>query len=303
MTDTVETPAPGASPGASLGKQPGKQLGEHPAPGVPAAAPRPRALITGAGGRLGQAMAVHLAARGWDVAIHYASSAEGAEQTAAECRAAGALAPILQADLLDGASVDALVPSALEALGGAQAGPLSLLINNASIFEPETLDSMTAESWERAIGSNLRAPVVLARAFAAQAPRPMLDAAGEPIAQAVIVNMIDQRVWKPTPYFMSYTLAKSALMTFTQTAAQALAPGVRVGAIGPGPTLRGLRQSEAHFRNQRAGCILKRGADPEDIVVALDFILGCKAFTGQMLAIDGGQHLAWQTPDVMQSGE
>lgn len=262
-------------------------------------APRRRALITGAGGRLGRAMAVHLAGHGWDVAIHYASSADGAAETAADARAAGARAETLQADILDGAAVDGLIERATGALGG----PLSLLINNASIFEPETLDSMTAESWERAIGSNLRAPVVLARAFAAQAPRPILDAAGEPVAQAVIVNMIDQRVWKPTPFFMSYTLAKSALMTFTQTAAQALAPGVRVGAIGPGPTLRGIRQSEDHFRRQRAGCILKRGADPDDILIALDFILGCKAFTGQMLAIDGGQHLAWQTPDVIHGGE
>ncbi|MEM9782477.1 MAG: SDR family oxidoreductase [Pseudomonadota bacterium] len=260
---------------------------------------RQRALVTGAGGRLGQAMAVHLAGKGWDVAIHYASSATGAEETVEAVRDAGGAAVALQADLLDGTAVDGLIDRAASGLGG----PLSLLVNNASIFEPETLDSMTAESWERAIGSNLRAPVVLGRAFAAQAPRPLLDEAGEPVAQAVIVNMIDQRVWKPTPFFISYTLAKSALMTFTQTAAQALAPAVRVGAIGPGPTLRGVRQSEAHYRNQRAGCILKRGADPEDILQALDFIMQCKAFTGQMLAIDGGQHLAWQTPDVIHGGE
>lgn len=258
-----------------------------------------RALVTGAGHRLGRAMALHLAGQGWDVAVHYASSAEAAGSAAAEARALGVRAEALGADLLDQWAVAGLVERAVEALGG----PLGLLVNNASIFEPETLASMTAESWDRAVDSNLRAPVQLAQDFAAQAPQAATDAQGEPVARAVIVNMIDQRVWKPTPHFMSYTLAKSALFTFTRTAAQALAPAVRVGAIGPGPTLCAARQSEAHFRAQRAACVLGRGSDVDDILMALDFIVGCKAFTGQMLAIDGGQHLAWQTPDVVGTGE
>ncbi|MEM6679545.1 MAG: SDR family oxidoreductase [Pseudomonadota bacterium] len=260
---------------------------------------RPRALVTGAGIRLGRAMALHLAGAGWDVAIHYASSEGPAAETAAEARALGAEAATVQADLLDEAATSGLVARAAEALGG----PLSLLINNASIFEPETLKTMTRDSWDRAIGSNLRAPVKLTQDFAAQAPKAEPDAQGEPLARAFVVNMIDQRVWKPTPFFASYTMAKSALFTFTQTAAQALAPDIRVNAIGPGPTVQGTRQSAAHFAAQRAGCPLKRGADPEDITAALAFILSCKSLTGQMIAVDGGQHLAWETPDVLRAGE
>lgn len=254
-----------------------------------------RALVTGAAHRLGRAMALDLAGAGWDVAIHYNGSAEGAEETAAEARALGVGACTVQADLLDPAAVATIVPRAAEGLGG----PLSCLINNASLFENDLVGSITPESWHRSVESNLHAPVILTQAFAAQAPKAVPDAHGEPVAQAVVINMIDQRVFKPTPWFMSYSLAKSALLTFTRTAAQALAPDVRVAGIGPGPTLPATRQSEAHFRAQRAACLLGRGSDPEDIVHAMRFILGNKAFTGQMLAIDGGQHLAWQTPDIM----
>ncbi|MEM1385416.1 MAG: SDR family oxidoreductase [Pseudomonadota bacterium] len=260
---------------------------------------RRRVLITGAARRLGRAMAVAMAEDGWDVAIHYASSHAGAGEVAAQCRAAGASAVALQADLLREAETAALVGRAADALGG----PLACLINNASVFEMDLIDSMTRESWDRAMDSNLRAAVKLAQDFAAQAPQALTDSRGEPVAQAMVVNMIDQRVWKTTPFFLSYTLAKSALLTFTRTAAQALAPNVRVAAIGPGPTLQGDRQSEAHFAKQRAGCILGRGSDTGDIVAALRFIVTCKAFTGQMLAIDGGQHLAWRTPDIIGMAE
>jgi len=256
---------------------------------------RPRALVTGAARRLGRAMALELAAAGWDVAVHCHRSAEAAEATAAEARRLGAAAAVLQADLLAEAEVGPLVPRAAEALGG----PLSLLVNNASLFENDSLATMTRQSWDRAIETNLRAPVRLTQDFAAQAPRAEPDAEGEPVARAVVVNMLDQRVWKTDPSFLSYTLAKSALLAFTRTTAQALAPHVRVAGIGPGPTLRGTRESEAHFARQRRACLLGRGSDPEDILAALRFILACKAFTGQMLAVDAGQHLAWQTPDVM----
>jgi len=201
----------------------------------------------------------------------------------------------LAADLLSEAETGRLVGRAAESLGG----PLSLLINNASVFENDLVGTGTRESWDRAIESNLRAPVRLTQDFAAQAPRACADARGEPVAAASVINMLDQRVWKPTPFFMSYSLAKAALYSFTRTAAQALAPHVRVNAIGPGPTLIAERQSEEHFARQRGACILGRGADPEDIVAAMRFILTCKAFTGQMLAIDGGQHLAWQTADIL----
>lgn len=259
---------------------------------------RPRALVTGAAHRLGRAMALDLATTGWDVAIHFNHSQSDAEETVSQARHRGARAEAMQANLLIEAETSALVGRAVEALGGS----LSLLINNASIFENDRIATATRESWDRAIESNLRAPVRLTQDFAAQAPEPIRDARGEPIAQANVINMLDQRLWKTTPYFMSYTVAKAGLLTFTRTAAQALGPKVRVNAIGPGPTLRATRQSEAHFLRQRAACILGRGSDADDIVATMRFILACKALTGQMLAIDGGQHLGWHTPDVGDSG-
>ena len=255
---------------------------------------RRRALVTGASQRLGRAMALDLAGSGWDVVIHYNGSADAAEATAADARALGAKAAILQGDLGDQDAVARLVPDAVDALGG----PLDVLINNASMFRNDEIGSITPDSWNHGMDSNLRAPVMLTQAFAEQAPRAVSDVNGEPVAQAVVVNIIDQRVLKPTPFFTSYLLAKSGLMAFTRSAAQALAPHIRVGGIGPGPTLVATNQSDEHFAQQRKACILGRGSDPEDIVGAMRFIISNKAFTGQMLAIDGGQHLIWQTPDV-----
>ncbi len=260
---------------------------------------RRRALITGAATRIGRAVALDLAETGWDVAVHHNTSGEAAEATARDVRALGGAAAVLQADFLKEGDVAGLVGRAVEALGG----PLSLLVNNASLFENDTIADMTRESWDRAIESNLRAPVRLTQAFAAQAPEVEIDSNGEPIARAVVINMIDQRVLKPTPMFLSYSVAKSGLLAFTRTAAQALAPQVRVAGIGPGPTLANSRQSEEHFARQRAACLLGRGSDPEDIIGAMRFILANKAFTGQMLAVDGAQHLVWQTPDVIGSVE
>jgi Dehydrogenases with different specificities (related to short-chain alcohol dehydrogenases) len=254
-----------------------------------------KALITGAGQRLGAAMALYLAGRGWDVALHYAQSRDGAEATAAECRSKGIAAVTLQADLLDEDATQTLLPAAAEALGG----PLTLLVNNASIFEYDNLASATRRGWDRHMESNLRAPFVLTQAFAAQAPGAATDAQGEPVATGLVVNMIDQRVLKPTPEFMTYTLAKMSLWALTRTAAQALAPAIRVNAIGPGPTLRGGRQTEQHFARQRANTVLGRGSDPEDITAALGYLLDAKAVTGQMICVDGGQHLGWRTPDIL----
>lgn len=254
-----------------------------------------RALVTGAGARLGRAMALYLAGRGYDVAIHYAGSRKGAGKTVAEIEALGRKATALQADLLNPGAVETLVPKAASALGG----PLTVLVNNASVFEYDTLASATAQSWDRHIGSNLRAPFFLTQAFASQAPAARPDAHGEPEAQALVVNMVDQRVNKLTPEFMTYTIAKMGLWALTRTAAQALAPDIRVNAIGPGPTMIGARQSEAHFARQRAATVLKRGSNPDDITAALGYFLDAPAVTGQMLAVDGGQHLAWQTPDIL----
>lgn len=253
-----------------------------------------RALVTGAGRRLGRAMALYLAGRGHDVAVHYAGSRDEAEAVAAEIRAMGRKAVTVSADVLVEAQVQGLVAQAAAALGG----PLRVLVNNASIFEHDDFASATRESWDRHIESNLRAPFVLTQHFAAQVPEPVADAAGEPVAQGLIVNMVDQRVWKLTPDFASYTIAKAGLWALTQTAAQGLAPRVRVNAIGPGPTLQGGRQTAEAFATQRAATILRRGANPQDICAALGFFVDSPAVTGQMIAVDGGQHLAWETPDV-----
>ena len=254
-----------------------------------------RALVTGAARRLGRAMALYLAARGHDVAIHYAGSADEAAGVVEEARSMGVRAEAIRADLTSEADMQALVPAAAAALGG----PLGLLVNNASIFEHDNIESATRESWDRHLESNLRAPVVLTQAFAAQAPKAATDDRGEPRAAALVVNMIDQRVRKLTPAFMSYTIAKMGLWAFTRTSAQALAPHIRVNAIGPGPTLRGARQSPEHFAAQRAATILGRGADADDITAALGYLIDAKAVTGQLVCVDGGQHLGWKTPDVL----
>ena len=240
------------------------------------------ALVTGAGRRIGRAVALGLARTGFDVAVHCRTSNVAAEETAAAVRALGRRAAVLAADLADPAAVAGLVPAARAALG-----PLGVLVNNASLFEPDEVGALDPALWERHFAVNLRAPVFLAEAFAAQ-----VEHAG------AIVNIIDQRVWKLTPRFFSYTLAKAALWTATQTLAQALAPKIRVNAVGPGPTLANSRQAPEDFERQRAALLLGRGPSPEEIADAVAFILAARAMTGQMIALDGGQHLAWQTPDV-----
>ena len=253
------------------------------------------ALVTGGAARLGRAMCLELAQMGHDVVVHYAGSPEAAEQTAQDVRALGQKAVTVETDLLDRDAVAGLVSKASAAIGR----PLAVLINNASIFEYDSLGSASPESWDRHVGSNLYAPVFLSQAFAAQAPKGAKDDNGEPVASAAIINMVDQRINKLTPEFMTYTLAKYGLWGFTQTAAQALAPDVRVNAIGPGPTMQGARQSPEHFAAQRAATILERGANLSDIASAMRFLLMSQSVTGQILCIDGGQHLGWRTPDVL----
>ncbi|EEE38317.1 short chain dehydrogenase [Rhodobacteraceae bacterium KLH11] len=230
-----------------------------------------------------------------DVAVHYASSEQPALETVAEVQALGRTSVALQADLLDEAQVSALLPRAAEALGG----PITCLVNNASIFEYDNIHTATRLSWDRHIESNLRAPFVLTQAMAAQGLQPELDDQGEPRAVGLIVNMVDMRVRKLTPEFMSYTIAKMGLWALTRTAAQSLTPAIRVNAIGPGPTMQGHQQSAEHFKAQRENTILKRGSNPSDIAAALGYFLDADAVTGQLLCVDGGQHLGWQTPDVL----
>jgi len=256
---------------------------------------RGTALVTGAGKRLGRAMALYLGQRGYDVAVHYSASRPEADAVVADIEALGRRAVVIQADLLVEDEVQAILPAVQDAMNG----PVTVLVNNASIFEHESYETATRESWDRHIESNLRAPFVLLQAVAAQCPEPRLDEHGEPVAQGLVVNMIDQRVRKLTPDFPSYTIAKTGLWAMTRTAAQALAPRVRVNAIGPGPTLQSVHQSAEQFAAQRARTPLKRGANPSDIVGALGYYLDAPSVTGQLLCIDGGQHLAWQTPDVL----
>ncbi|MEM9499223.1 MAG: SDR family oxidoreductase [Pseudomonadota bacterium] len=257
--------------------------------------PSGAALVTGAGKRVGREIALFLGRCGFDVAVHYAASQEEAEGVVAELRAMGRRAVSVRADLLDEAQVREIIPQAVNGLDR----PLSVLVNNASIFEHETYQTASRDSWDRHIESNLRAPMVLLQDFATQVPEPVADDHGEPLAQGLVINMIDQRVRKMTPDFPSYTIAKAGLWTLTQTAAQFYAPRLRVNGIGPGPTLRSIHQSEEQFCNQRAHTVLQRGSNVSDIVGAVGYFLQAPAVTGQLLCVDGGQHLAWKTPDVL----
>jgi NAD(P)-dependent dehydrogenase (short-subunit alcohol dehydrogenase family) len=240
------------------------------------------ALVTGAGKRIGRAMALALGRAGWSVAVHYHRSGDAAAEVVAEIDGAGGTAVALGADLSRESEVETLLPRATQALG-----PLTLLVNNASLFEMDVVDTATRESWDAHVETNLRAPFVLSQAFAQQLP----DG-----AQGNIVNMIDQRVWKLTPYFMSYTVSKTGLWTLTRTLALALAPRIRVNGIGPGPALPSTRQTEAQFATLCEALPLRHGTTPDEIAAALMFILASPSMTGQMIALDGGEHLAWQLP-------
>ena len=246
---------------------------------IPASIPR-AALVTGGAKRLGRAVCLGLAEAGFDVAVHYGSSAGEAEATAAEVRAFGRRGLALRADLMREAEAAALLPDAVSALGV----PVGVLVNNASAFERDEWDDASRESWDRHLEPNLRAPFVLAQAFARALP------AG---AEGAVVNMLDQRVWSPTPHFVSYTLSKAALWSLTQQLALALAPRIRVNGIGPGPALPSPRQAEDQFARQCASVPLGRGTGPEEVARAVLCLLALPSVTGQMIALDGGQHLQW----------
>jgi NAD(P)-dependent dehydrogenase (short-subunit alcohol dehydrogenase family) len=246
-------------------------------------APR-NVLVTGAAKRLGRAIALDLANAGWDVAVHYNASKADAEATAAEIRKSGRRAVLLKADVSREEETQALIGRAARELG-----PLTGLVNSASLFENDDWKSATRASWDRHMEVNLRAPFVLSQAFARALPEPLHGA---------IVNIIDQRVLKPTPQFISYSLSKAGLHWLNTTLAQALAPRVRVNAVAPGPTIINARQSEADFRRQREATVLGAGAKPKDVCQAVRYLLDAPVVTGQMIAVDGGQHLIWQTPDV-----
>lgn len=242
------------------------------------------ALITGASQRIGRAIALALADAGHAVAIHAHRSVEHARALAEEIATRGGRAGVVQADLSDHDQIRPLVAAASAAIGA-----LTLLVNNACEFERDEIGHLDRRRWDRHFAVNLRAPVFLAEAFAAQVP------VG---TDASIVNLLDQRVLKPTPHFISYALTKSALYTATTLLAQALAPRVRVNAVAPGPTLKSPRQDAAGFARQSAAVPLGHGPPPEDIAAAVLYLAGARSVTGQTIAVDGGQHVSWRTPDA-----
>ncbi len=253
-------------------------------PKTPDFAPPPKAvLITGASQRIGRAIALDFAQQGWAVAIHYNTSEKAAETLAGEIESGGGKAVALAADLAHDEQTELLIPGATEALG-----PLGCLVNNASRFEEDTPATATRESWDTHMETNLHAPFILSRIFADQLAEPH---------SGNIINLIDQRVWNLTPYFTTYTVSKSGLWTLTRTLAMALAPRIRVNAIGPGPTFPSERQSLEQFDRQWEETPLKRGTTVEEICSALRFLLATPSLTGQMLALDGGQHLGWAQSD------
>jgi NAD(P)-dependent dehydrogenase (short-subunit alcohol dehydrogenase family) len=238
-------------------------------------------LVTGAAKRLGRAIALDLARHGWNIAIHYNASDREARVTCEDAHAAGVKAVAVKADLAREEETEGIVQQATRELG-----PLSALINSASVFENDQWYSADRASWDLHMNVNLRAPLVLSQQFAKQLPRE---------AHGAIVNLLDQRLLKPTPEFFSYSVSRAGLYWLTTTLAQALAPRIRVNAVAPGPTLKAAKQSLQHFENEQRSTILGHGSEPQDICDAVRYLLEAKSITGQTLVVDGGQHLMWQT--------
>lgn len=245
---------------------------------IPETIPR-AALVTGGAQRLGRAIALELAQNGFDVAIHCHTSVAAAEETSARIHTLGQRGVVVRGDLANEDDVRRLIPEATQLLG-----PIGVLVNNASRFERDDWYDASRGSWDAHIEPNLRAPFVLIQAFAQALPAS---------AEGVVINMVDERVWSLTPHYVSYTVSKAALWTLTQTMALALAPRIRVNAIGPGPALPNTRQTEAQFARQAASVPLGRGTSPAEVARAALAILCLPAMTGQMIVLDGGQHLQW----------
>ncbi len=236
--------------------------------------------MTGAAKRIGRVLSLHLARQGWDIGVHYHQSLKDAESLVHEIKETGQHATVLQADLASTTEVQALVPLCINSIGVP-----TLLINNASLFENDRIEDLSSESWDEHINTNLKAPVLLSQAFANAHPEGKYGN---------IINIIDQKVQNLTPYFFSYTISKAGLWTATQTMAQALAPHIRVNAVSPGPVLQSIHQTEEEFARQYRSTPLQRGTTPEEIASAVQFILNAPAMTGQMIILDGGQHLSWK---------
>jgi NAD(P)-dependent dehydrogenase (short-subunit alcohol dehydrogenase family) len=243
------------------------------------------ALVTGGARRVGRAITLKLAGAGYAVAIHCNESVAEAEALAADIIGGGGKATVISADLVDPVSVENIMPAA-----AAQLGPVTLLVNNASMFANDSLMAIDVPTWNRQFSVNIRAPSVLAGMMAKALPEGMAGA---------IINILDQRVWKLTPEYYSYTLSKAAMWAATQTMAQAFAPHIRVNAVGPGPTIANVHDGEALFLKEAAGTLLGHSVAPEEIADAVLYLAEARSITGQMLAVDSGQHLGWRTPDIV----
>ena len=250
---------------------------------------KPLALVTGAGRRIGAAIATDLGAHGFRVALHANRSITDVDMLVAAINERGDDAFAVQADLTDRQLVRMMIDDLID-----EHGPVQLLVNNASVFEPDEATAIDHDAWDAHFEVHLRAPSILAEAMVNALPDD---------AEGLIVNLIDQRVWRLTPRFYSYTLSKSALWTATQTMAQAFAPNVRVNAIGPGPTLANIRQDPADFAAQVDAVPLARGPELSEFGATVRYLWSARSVTGQMIALDGGQHLAWETPDVLNARE
>lgn len=244
------------------------------------------ALVTGAAKRIGRSVVLDLAAQGWAVAVHHRASANAAADVVAAIERAGGRAVALGADLGNDVDTAGLVERVVAALG-----PPTCLVNNASVFERDDVATTTRQSWDQHLNVNTWAPLVLTQALCRHLPT------GE---SANVINILDQRVWHLTPFFTSYTVSKAALWTLTQTLAMALAPTVRVNAVGPGPVLPSPRQTAEQFAKQWSQVPLARPVDPAEICAAIRFLLDAPSVTGQMIAVDGGQHLGWTRHAVLQ---
>jgi NAD(P)-dependent dehydrogenase (short-subunit alcohol dehydrogenase family) len=243
-------------------------------------ASRGAALITGGARRIGRALSVAAAEAGFDVAIHVRAVDDDAEAAAAEVKARGRKAQIFACDLRRESTTVALVGEV-----EAELGPVTLLVNCASVFERDAFADMNRASWDAHMETNLRAPLVLAQAFARRLPAER---------EGLIVNILDQRVLSPTPEFFSYSLSKAALWDATRILAQELAPRIRVNGIGPGPTLPSIHQDQAAFEAEARATPMGRAVEPADVAQALKYLIDATAVTGQMIAVDSGQHLAWR---------
>lgn len=244
-----------------------------------------KALVTGAAKRIGRAIALALARQGYDIAVHFNQSRDEALDLVGELESLGVRAAAIGCDLSQPQCVARLVDDAVAAIG-----PLDVLINNASVFTDDRAATLTIESFTTHIDTNLLAPILLSQAFAAQASLPQ---------DASIINLIDQRVLKPSPPFFSYGLSKAALWHATRTLAQALSPRIRVNAVGPGPTLKSIHQSQDDFAREARNTLLQKPTSPEEVAAAVVYLLGAPSVTGQMICVDSGQHLNWKTLDMM----